>query len=38
MFPHADAAYRSMISIPLFTAMSDDDQTRVIEALHEVLA
>ena len=37
MFPHADAAYQSMISIPLFTAMSDADQDRVIAALHEVL-
>jgi len=38
MFPHADAAYQTMISIPLFTAMSDADQGRVIDALHEVLA
>ncbi|MFT4242738.1 MAG: DegT/DnrJ/EryC1/StrS family aminotransferase [Acidovorax sp.] len=37
MFPHADAAYQRMVSIPLFTAMSDDDQGRVIAALHEVL-
>lgn len=37
MFPHAEAAYQSMISIPLFTAMSDTDQDRVIAALHEVL-
>ncbi|MFT3664755.1 DegT/DnrJ/EryC1/StrS family aminotransferase [Piscinibacter sp.] len=37
MFPVADAAYRSMISIPLFTKMSDADQDRVITALHEVL-
>lgn len=37
MFPHADAAYQSMISIPLFTAMTDADQDRVITALHEVL-
>ena len=37
MFPVADAAYRSMISIPLFTKMSDADQERVITALHEVL-
>jgi dTDP-4-amino-4,6-dideoxygalactose transaminase len=37
MFPHADVAYQAMISIPLFTAMSDADQTRVITALHEVL-
>jgi dTDP-4-amino-4,6-dideoxygalactose transaminase len=38
MFPQAEAAYQAMISIPLFTAMSDADQTRVIRALHEVLA
>jgi len=38
MFPHAEAAYQAMISIPLFTAMSDADQGRVIDALHEVLA
>lgn len=37
MFPVADAAYRSMISIPLFTKMSNADQERVIAALHEVL-
>lgn len=37
MFPEADAAYQAMISIPLFTAMSDSDQDRVIAALHEVL-
>ena len=37
MFPHADAAYRAMLSIPLFTAMSDADQDRVIAALGEVL-
>jgi dTDP-4-amino-4,6-dideoxygalactose transaminase len=36
-FPHSDAAYRSMISIPLFTAMSDADQTRIVDALHEIL-
>jgi dTDP-4-amino-4,6-dideoxygalactose transaminase len=37
MFPQADEAYRSMLSIPLFTAMSDADQDRVISALSEVL-
>jgi dTDP-4-amino-4,6-dideoxygalactose transaminase len=37
MFLHADAAYQSMISIPLFTAMSNDGLARVIDALHEVL-
>lgn len=38
MFPQADAAYQRMLSIPLFTAMSDADQDRVIAALCEVLA
>ena len=38
MFPQADAAYQTMLSIPLFTAMSDADQDRVISALGEVLA
>jgi dTDP-4-amino-4,6-dideoxygalactose transaminase len=37
MFPRADAAYRAMISIPLYTAMRDEDQTRVIRALHGLL-
>lgn len=37
MFPRADAAYKSMMSIPLFTAMSDADQDRVIAGLHEIL-
>lgn len=37
MFPQAEAAYQAMISIPLFTAMTDADQDRVICALHEVL-
>lgn len=37
MFPHSDAAYQSMLSLPLFTAMSDADQDRVIGALHEAL-
>jgi len=37
MFPLADAAYEQMISIPLFTAMSDADQDRVIAGLHEIL-
>ena len=32
-FPVAEAAYQRMFSIPLFTAMSDDEQTRVIAAL-----
>ena len=36
-FPHADAAYQAMVTLPLFTAMSDADQGRVIAALHELL-
>ena len=38
MFPCSEAAYQSMLSIPLFTAMSDWDQDKVINALHEILA
>ena len=37
MFPHSEAAYQSMVSIPLFTAMTDTDQDRVIAALRESL-
>ena len=36
-FPHADAAYRAMLSLPLFTAMRDAEQDRVIAALHALL-
>lgn len=38
MFPQAEQAYQTMLSIPLFTAMSDDDQSRVIAALRELLS
>jgi len=38
MFPVAEAAYQSMLSIPLYTAMSDSDQGRVVDALREILA
>lgn len=38
MFPVADKAYETMLSIPLFTAMSDAEQDRVVHALREVLA
>jgi dTDP-4-amino-4,6-dideoxygalactose transaminase len=37
MFPEADKAYRSMISIPLYSAMTDEQQDRVIDALHLAL-
>lgn len=32
-FPITEAAYKAMVSIPLFTAMSDDDQQRIIDSL-----
>jgi dTDP-4-amino-4,6-dideoxygalactose transaminase len=37
-FPQADLAYQRMFSIPLFTAMSDDEQGRVIAALRAAFA
>lgn len=36
-FPEADSAYQAMISLPLYTKMTDEDQTRVISALRELL-
>lgn len=36
-FPEADAAYRRMLSLPIYTKMTDADQTRVIHALRELL-
>ena len=37
-FPQADAAWQRMLSIPLFSAMSDEEQSRVIAALRAELA
>ena len=37
LFPNSEAAYQSMVSIPLFTAMTDSEQDRVISALVEIL-
>ena len=37
MFPEADKAYHSMVSIPLYTGMTDEQQDRVINALHDAL-
>jgi dTDP-4-amino-4,6-dideoxygalactose transaminase len=38
-FPVAEACYaRAILSLPLYTKMSDADQDRVIAALHELLA
>jgi dTDP-4-amino-4,6-dideoxygalactose transaminase len=36
-FPAADAAWRCMLSLPLYTRMSDADQERVIAAVRELL-
>lgn len=36
-FPIAETAYRQMVSIPLFTAMTDDDQEHIIASLREML-
>ncbi|MBO4576981.1 MAG: DegT/DnrJ/EryC1/StrS aminotransferase family protein, partial [Neisseriaceae bacterium] len=36
-FPVADKLYQSEVSIPLFTKMTDDDQNRVINALHQII-
>ena len=38
MFPVADMAYETMLSIPLFTAMTDEEQMRVIEGLRQILS
>jgi dTDP-4-amino-4,6-dideoxygalactose transaminase len=36
-FPNALAAYERCVSLPLYTKMTDADQTRVIEAAHAIL-
>lgn len=36
-FPESDKAYLSMLSIPLYTVMSDEQQDRVISVLREAL-
>jgi len=36
-FPHAQQAFEAEVSLPLYTRMSDDDQTRVIGAIREIL-
>jgi dTDP-4-amino-4,6-dideoxygalactose transaminase len=36
-FPHAERIGRSIVTLPLFSAMSDDDVTRVCDAAREVL-
>lgn len=36
-FPIAEDVYHRIVSIPLFTAMTEDDQTRVIMAIKDIL-
>jgi dTDP-4-amino-4,6-dideoxygalactose transaminase len=36
-FPHADKVYEGAVSLPLYTKMTDDDQTRVIAAIKSIL-
>lgn len=36
-YPEAEAYYKNAISIPMFPTMSDDVQTQVIQAIHEIL-
>lgn len=36
-FPNALHAYEKAISIPLYTKMTEDDQVRVIQAVHDIL-
>ena len=37
-FPIAEASYQAMLTLPLYTKMSDDDQARVIAALRTILS
>jgi len=37
-FPVAEAAFGTMLSLPLYTRMGDADQQRVIAALHDLLS
>ena len=36
-FPRAEAAFREILSLPLYPGMSDEDQDRVIEAIEELV-
>jgi dTDP-4-amino-4,6-dideoxygalactose transaminase len=37
MFPHSQHAYEHMVSLPLYTRMSDADVARVVDAVHGAL-
>ena len=36
-FPHAQLAFEGEVSLPLYTRMTDEDQTRVIRTIREIL-
>ena len=36
-FPQAEAYYKNAISIPMYPTMTEDAQTKIIQALHEIL-
>lgn len=36
-FPNALYAYQKSVSLPIYTKMTDNDQARVIEAVHDIL-
>ncbi|TXH60684.1 MAG: DegT/DnrJ/EryC1/StrS family aminotransferase [Thiothrix sp.] len=36
-FPHALVTYKQAVSLPMYTKMVDDDQTRVIDAVRDIL-
>ncbi|MFD1244755.1 DegT/DnrJ/EryC1/StrS family aminotransferase [Paralysiella testudinis] len=36
-FPHADSLFQNVVSIPLYTIMTDNDQQYVIETIHALL-
>ena len=38
MFPHSQLAYERLVSLPLYTRMTDADVQRVADAVHAVLA
>jgi dTDP-4-amino-4,6-dideoxygalactose transaminase len=38
MFPHSQQAYEAMVSLPLYTAMTDSDAQRVVAAVRSALA
>ena len=37
MFPHSQRAYERMVSLPIYTRMSDDDVRRVVDAVRAAL-